>query len=85
MIAMARRIAIMGTPMPTEAPMAAFIAVLRPEEAVWEGEAEVVIAADVVDVEEKEEVEVEEVEEVVVVSVAAAELGWIWLAGRILK
>jgi hypothetical protein len=33
MIAMERRIAMMGTPMPTEAPMPAFVAVLRPEEA----------------------------------------------------
>jgi len=80
MIVMARRIAMMGTQ--TEAPMAAFVAVLRPEEAVWEGEAEVVIAADVVDVEEEEEEEAEEEEEEVVVVV---ELGWIWLAGRILK
>jgi hypothetical protein len=31
---MTRRIAMMGTPMPTEAPMAAFVAALRPEEAV---------------------------------------------------
>jgi len=33
-IAMARVIAIIGTPMPTQAPMAAFVAVLRPEEAI---------------------------------------------------
>jgi hypothetical protein len=34
MIATLRRIAMIGRPMPTEAPMAAFVAVLRPEEAV---------------------------------------------------